>query len=196
MSNDLVIAGVESKIQIWNVSNSTLLTVFKDHEDKINSLVIVNDENLASASDDRTIKIWNLKNFTFIKTLFTGTAEVNSLLVTPNGRLVSGSSDNYLRVWNANNYTLCSSIKTESILTLSSIDDNYVVSASLASNINIWDLNANTIVKSFKARSYFIWSLLVLPNNLLACGADLVYILNLIDGSFVTNLTTNNKNLI
>lgn len=102
-------------------------------------------------------------------------------------RLISGSSDSYLRIWNTDDYMLTNSIKTEPILALTLINNEYFLSAS--KNIFLWNLNTISVVKSFKIDSYFIWSLLALSNNRLIFGADLIYVFNLTDGTLLKKLT-------
>jgi len=61
--NGLIASGSgDSTLKIWNVltnnSNLSLINSLNDHSDIIQSVVLLPDGSLASASEDKTIRIW------------------------------------------------------------------------------------------------------------------------------------------
>lgn len=58
----------ESQIVVWDSAGSILATLI-DHKGTVNSLKMIKDGLLASASDDKTIMIWDTTSFSLINTL-------------------------------------------------------------------------------------------------------------------------------
>lgn len=113
--NLLLTSSGDKIIKMWNLSNlnftenenfnenenSILIKNFTGHENKINSLAIIDEDLFASASDDKNIRIWNIKELNETKcqilnehshpVLFIG--DVNEDFI------ISGGKDNSIIFW-------------------------------------------------------------------------------------------------
>ncbi|RMZ98100.1 serine threonine kinase, partial [Brachionus plicatilis] len=74
-----------------------------NHSQRVRTLVVLQNGDLASGSEDRTIKIWNLENGSVKMTLKNHSSWVRTLAVLQNGDLVSGSEDSTIKIWNLEN---------------------------------------------------------------------------------------------
>lgn len=76
----LVIGGSSSgPIQIWDQNYGTLIRTLSGHTNTVNSLKMITNTLLASASSDCTIKLWNVTNGICLRTLTWHTYAVYAL---------------------------------------------------------------------------------------------------------------------
>ena len=59
-NGNIVSAGEDRYIKLWNVRTGNMIRSFIGHEDFVRCLDLNNQEELVSASDDKTVRIWNL----------------------------------------------------------------------------------------------------------------------------------------
>ena len=103
-NGDIAIANVN--IKVLKSDSFSLRKTLSGHSAGINSLVEINNDYLASGSDDKTIIIWDLKNYSKKQTLIGHTARISSLVLLQNGFLASGSYDFIVKIWDTQNW-LC-----------------------------------------------------------------------------------------
>ena len=60
-NGDLVSAGGDKTIRIWNTDTARCKRVIKGHAGVVMCLTILADGQLASGSADRTVRVWNLE---------------------------------------------------------------------------------------------------------------------------------------
>ena len=65
------------------------------------SFLRINDQTLASGSEDETIKIWNVKNGGLITTLTGYNWIVHSLIKLNEHFFMSGSPDSQIKIWSS-----------------------------------------------------------------------------------------------
>jgi WD40 repeat protein len=53
-------ADLNSNINIYNINDGSLVSTLKRHSDRVNDLIQISDDLLASSSDYETVRIWNL----------------------------------------------------------------------------------------------------------------------------------------
>ena len=66
---------------------------------QINTLCPINDNYIASGSDDGTIKIWDLYNLKECQTLSSHTSNVSCIIKLNNNNLISCSEDQTIKIW-------------------------------------------------------------------------------------------------
>ena len=103
--NRLASGSSDSTIKIWNLDDSTCLTVLKGHKAAILALQVLSETILASASADTTVKIWNLASSQCVQTLVGHTNQVVALRAISDSQLASASLDKTIKVWNVNDVT-------------------------------------------------------------------------------------------
>lgn len=96
---------VDNAIKIWEISATTYRCVFtinKSHQEKINKVISISSERLASCSNDTTIKLWYnnpSKKFKMINSLCGHVSAVTSIIEV-NQKLINSSLDSSIKVWN------------------------------------------------------------------------------------------------
>jgi WD40 repeat protein len=144
------------------------------HKDAINSMILLPNGMIASASNDKTIKIWDINNSICIKSLEGHTDNINILVLLSNGMIASGSSDNTIKIWDYVNENICI-LSITNICPYSSLlvlNDVHFVSADLNGKIKMFDNQRNYKFINFtQAHSSNITSLIKLKNNHFASGS-------------------------
>ncbi len=88
-------------IHIWNAVTMEHVGKFAHHKDAISGLAFRKGQNqLYSASFDRSVKVWNVDDMAYIETLFGHQDKITSIDSLSKERcLTSGSRDRTLRIW-------------------------------------------------------------------------------------------------
>ncbi len=90
-SGNLLAAGHDKAIELWNLRTHQPLPSLVDHRGFISAIAISQDEKiLASSSLDGTIKLWDLPNRRLVSTLNSGRA--STLVFSPDSRILVSSS--------------------------------------------------------------------------------------------------------
>ncbi len=96
----------DSKIMIWNVSETSPLYTLLGHTYAIRSLSVINNDYLASCSHDGTIKLWSLSNYKEVNSWTASNYQLYTLAFDPKlNVLVSAGEDKEIRVWDSRLWT-------------------------------------------------------------------------------------------
>ena len=95
----LISGGKEGYISLWDIDSSSLMRSFPAHRGAIYDLQILNNQ-LLSASRDRSIKVWKLPNFEPLQKLVEHQQSVNGIAQQNQHSFVSVSDDGTLVSWN------------------------------------------------------------------------------------------------
>ncbi|MCB0188953.1 MAG: hypothetical protein KDE31_32010, partial [Caldilineaceae bacterium] len=89
-------------LPLWGHQHQSLAVeqTFTGHENWVNSVGVLDQNRIVSASSDYTLKIWNLQTGQVEQTLTGHENWVNSVGVLDQNRIVSASSDYTLKIWN------------------------------------------------------------------------------------------------
>ncbi|RNA17804.1 hypothetical protein BpHYR1_016202 [Brachionus plicatilis] len=162
------------------------------HSEKVYSIAVLKNGDLASGSEDRTIKIWNINNGSLKMTLSGHLGKVFSLAVLINGDLASGSADKTIKIWNTNNGVSKITLNGHSdwIWSLAVLKNGDLASGSRDKDIKIWDINNKSLKTTLSGHSNEVFSLVVLKNGDLVSGSrdKTIKIWNLDDGSIKSTL--------
>ena len=124
------------------MTSGTLLQTLIGHSDFIYALAKLENNLLASGSDDATTKIWNLTSSKLLQTLVSDRYGIQTLILLDNNLLASA----YLfgiNVWNVTSETLAYNFQSEFYplyLPLAKLNYTLLASASIDNSIKIWDL--------------------------------------------------------
>lgn len=149
------------------------------HTGAVNSLVVLEDNLLASASDDSTIRIWNTVNGKKIKIITSNyIIGVSCLAILPDNYLASSNNwDTYIKIWDYKNGKLVKNLigHTDYVRSLVVLPNNLLVSDSKYGELRIWDIKngiSKIILSNFNySYSYypsFDSKLIALSDNYLA----------------------------
>jgi WD40 repeat protein len=139
----MLAAGVGNNINLYRLSDMSLIHTLTDHTGSVNGIAISQDgTTLASASSDRTVKTWSLSTFSVLKTLSKHNSSVNSVGFSPDGlNLIDVSSDGTSILWRiADSAVLQTFTSTEGINTAAiSLDGKQVTTGSADRHLKIWN---------------------------------------------------------
>lgn len=118
---------------------------YRIHSGAINSVLQIDDDLIASCSDDASIKIWNLKTNSMVASLDEHFARVTCLIQIPfpDNRIASGSFDTSIRLWDlqTKKCTLQLCEHDGWILDMIILKDKRLASCSGDKTIKIWSIN-------------------------------------------------------
>lgn len=112
--------------------------ILKGHKHIVDHIIVLPDNRIVSASQDRTMKIWNNKKCQV--TLTGHTDIITCLIYSSEGKIVSGSADTTIRIWNDNDneYKILRG-HTDKITCLVNLPDNKFISGSKDSTLRVWN---------------------------------------------------------
>jgi WD40 repeat protein len=155
--NNLILGGLANGlIYVWNEISLQINQVLNNHTRIVWSIVLLDNESFASASDDGTIKIWKINSalsFLLIKDL-NNMSPLYSLAVLKNGQLVSAGIDPQISIWQKDTFVLIKVLKEHvtTVLGLAVFKNNSFISVSADETIVIWDSDSLTKKESFNTK--------------------------------------------
>jgi hypothetical protein len=161
-------AGLNSDINIYNINDGSLVSTLKGHSDRVNDLVQICDDLLASSSDDETVRIWNLTTNT-CKFILTGHSDrVNGLKQITPSILASGCWDDTVKLWNITSGQLIRTLinHTSNIdWSVDLLNSQTLISGSWDQCIKLWNWSTGEDLSSIQTNSD-IRSLAVISDNI------------------------------
>jgi WD40 repeat protein len=149
MTDDMMALGSnEGFLRIWSLKHRTHKFTLSGHQDRISSLEwILHDDQLLSASYDRTIKLWDVNQGSLVRNIHCGTKCIDAKVI-PDGKLVvSGHYDKSVKIHSLHTGERIADIKQihdESITSIAiSPDKHYLVTSSKDNTCRIIDLRMN-----------------------------------------------------
>lgn len=151
-------------ISIWDATdpkNLNRVTQLKGHISLIRDMLFWQD-NLITASGDKSIKIWKIDNFTScpcIATLIGHTNEVTALALLSPRYLASGSADKTIKIWDLQTHTCITTLQghTEAVWALAFSPDGHLVSAesndnnsATKSSIKLWSNFSSSLIEKIE----------------------------------------------
>ena len=110
IKKNILASGGKNDIKIWQIYNDDLALIRSinfAHNDYLNKIIKLNNNEFASCARDGKVKIWN-ENYIEKQCINAHGTYVNSILMLKNDMLVSGSNgEGTLKFWNLKDYSLC-----------------------------------------------------------------------------------------
>jgi WD40 repeat protein len=155
-------------------ANNTVTQFFK-HSAPVNKVLRINDNNLATASNDTTVKLWDINTGILLCSLNHSSA-VKSMAVLPNGYLATGSCDKNVYLWNLTSGVVFKNL-TGHTGCVNDVQYNpligatgSLVSVSTDTTLIVWDLSSFTNIKRL-LQAGPISCLLILPLGQMVTGS-------------------------
>ena len=174
----LVSAGSDKTVKLWDAASGKLLRTFRGHSDEINAVAFSSDgARLASASKDATLKLWNLANGQVLRTFEGHTDSANALAFSPDGtRLVSGSDDTSVKLWDTTTGQLLRTFEghTDEVNAVAfSPDGTRVLSGSEDDTLKLWDAATGRLLNTFDGHAESVHAVAFSPDGTrIASGSD------------------------
>ena len=187
---NLVATSWDRTVNVWNIPENTLLYTLY-HDDKVFTLASLDNDLLATGSQDNSVKVWNVSDgslkFSFNAANNGGhNGSVTCLANLGNNLLASGSLDKTIRIWNVSTGRLKNTFNSSSSAGISTLTLLYnrtlLVSAAVDSTLNFWNMSTMSLKYSlpggytngaYGGYAYIHSSLITVPviwlgNNLIA----------------------------
>jgi WD40 repeat protein len=174
-SNYDYIFNLINHVKIWNYTSGQLFKNLTGHRRAITDMIGLDNEKVASCSEDKTIRIWNTTSGTCLKTLSGHGKFVMCLALIANHVLVSSSWDNTIRFWNltTGQHTIVLSAEVETVECLISLNDStHLASSDREYLIKIWNIKKTpSLITTLEGHTNLIASLVHLKKGHLASAS-------------------------
>lgn len=157
LNNDDLVIAQNTELRVLDYSSTNVKQSLVGHRDVINCVIVLENDLVASGSNDKTVKVWNSKNGSLIQSLESHASSVYTLAMLQNGNLVSGSADRTIKIWQKNSWELVKTLTghTLSVLGLTVLKNGGLVSYSDDKTIKLWDLQSGTFILSQRLNTIF-----------------------------------------
>ncbi|KAL4455294.1 hypothetical protein ABPG74_012446 [Tetrahymena malaccensis] len=150
---------------------------WKSHDLPVRDIVFIDNDKIASASDDCTIKLWEKIEGKLLTTLTGHQRPVTSLTYHFTGRiLASGSTDRTVKIWRPVPTWQCVHTfkgHNDIIRSLTFLNERTLYSGSLDSTVKVWDLEKGIFIRSLENEMlHKVHCMLLLQNKSLLVGYD------------------------
>ncbi|MFK8005987.1 MAG: 2OG-Fe(II) oxygenase [Saprospiraceae bacterium] len=165
-NNNILTAGRDRLIKVWNTSTEQKVDEFLSHENSIFALLKLNDQTLLSASRDQLIKFWKKENGKFLlqKDIEIHKATVLTLCKIDDSIFVSGGGDGIINIVNEyGNVLLQWKGHEEWIWQIVKISETKICSVGEGGMLKIWNYTNGELLDSF---------LINFPINTIAFDSD------------------------
>lgn len=178
VTNKYYITGLNSHIiKIWDKTvfksddeNKKPIKILRGHNGKINSIIMIGENEIASASSDGTIKVWNIENKEILLTLKGHSAPVMYLIKLENNIIASGSDDGVIKLWNLeeNSEMLSHEAHLDGIIWLDKFENGILISSSPKGEVKFWSVQNQYMMMIKQEQFGSISSVIKIGEKLLA----------------------------
>ena len=170
----------DTDLDIWNIhTGGHIHTIKTGHTHGINSVYILKDMYIVTASSDGIVKLWDF-DYTLIDSLPESTYTpinsdtpitnpVNAVCGLSDGRIVTGSEDGKLRIWNEKDDVRLFKGHALGIMSVCTFTDNYIITASHHPIVKMWDIESEQEVLKLQAPT-IVTSVCVLGDRYIVAG--------------------------
>ena len=164
-------------------------TIQTVHKKPIYKVVFLEDEKIATCSDDYTVMIYDIKNGQPLHTLTGHSDRIWNLIKLKNGLLASCSSDTTVRIWNVEKL-ICDKVfngHSGLVCCLVEFPNLILLSGSQDKSLKLWDVKSDSkeCIRTIKNNTMGrIMTCILLNKDEIACGSEAnIQIINFEDGA-------------
>jgi WD40 repeat protein/nucleoside phosphorylase len=159
----LVSAGYDNTVRLWDARSGQCLRVFKGHADWVTSCVFSPDGAwLVSASHDTILRLWDARSGQCLRAFEGHPEPILSCAFSPDGaRLVSASHDTTLRLWDARSGECLRVFEGHENSVTSCVfspDGAWLASASQDKTLRLWDVRSGQCLRVFEGHENLVMS--------------------------------------
>lgn len=164
LDNNRIATCSGKEIEIRNMETEKYLSL-DNHEEMVNCLAYLGDEQIASGSKDWKIRILSTSTGRCLKVLEGHEGEVVCIIDLGSNRIASGSKDGKIKIWDTQTGKCLITLEGHegTVEYLDNLGDGRIVSASKDNTIRVWNLNKHydyelmDILSYLKNGSHFSW---------------------------------------
>ena len=197
-----IISACYKSIILYDNNLNILQNIPYAHNDDVNYIEIIDENNFISCSADKSIKFWIKKENKFINNKTINYAHENNIikvLYCSNKDLISCSYDNKIKIWKENNNNNYENIKTlthsASVRTILFLEDKNILISSGLDGTKFWNLNKNEInynyincIKYIKeAECYWNKGLCINEDRIIVAG-DSIKIISILNKNIIKKI--------
>ena len=173
----IAVAGGDRDIRIYDLSNdeeTIEVGIIEGHEFVIRDLELIDQNTIASCSEDKSICVWNYEKKELLYKLLGHTEGVKTIKLLSNGKLASGGFDNLIKIWNlqTKNCEMTLEGHTGHVFCLDELNDGRLISGATDWSMIVWDLNKGTSDFEIEGHNESVNSLVVLPDGKILSGSS------------------------
>ncbi len=193
----------DKKVIIWNATTTTntwnSMRTYSSHTDNVNDLEWIDQDTIASGSNNNEIRIWSRSAGSIITTINTG-SPVNCLKLLPNGlHLACGLHNGQVKIYDKNDESLFETLTGHSglINDLALTNNGQLLASSSSDNtICIWNTTTYTRKFTLTGHSSEVYGLKMISNEILASGSFdsmPIKLWNITNGQLIRTLVGSHK---
>ena len=162
----------DSTINLWRVSDGSLLRTLAGHTDEVNSVAFSPDGSMiVSGSGDETVRLWRVSDGSLLRTL---ERSGSSIALSPDGSIIASGStslwDYTIKLWRVSDGALLRTLEghTGGVTSVAfSPDGSMIASVSWDETIKVWRVSDGALLKTYDEETVLVLSVAFSPDGLL-----------------------------
>ena len=164
-----IILGAKDELQILNIDEGVITSLSTEHKGRINCVIKLSNNEIATAGQDKTIKVWTIDNKNSLETLGGHKSMIWCINEIKGDKLISGSSDNTALIWDVKSKKLDFELyKDKEISVAIQLKTGNVLLCS-SDKLILFDLKSKKQLTNFEIKPG-VWSLRELSDGTVAAG--------------------------
>lgn len=164
-----IILGAKDELQILDYSQKNIIPLSTEHKGRINCVIKLSNNEIATAGQDKTIKLWKIDNKESLMTLTGHTSMIWCLNEIKGNKLLTGSSDCSALIWDLTEKKLDYELyKDKEISVAIQLKTGKVLLCS-SDKLFLFDLESKQQLTSFEIKPG-VWSVKELSDGTIAAG--------------------------
>lgn len=164
-----IILGAKDELQILNIDEGVVTSLSTEHKGRINCVIKLSNNEIATAGQDKTIKVWTMDNKNSLETLAGHKSMIWCINEIKGDKLISGSSDNTALIWDVKSKKLDFELyKDKEISVAIQLKTGNVLLCS-SDKLILFDLKSKKQLTNFEIKPG-VWSLRELSDGTVAAG--------------------------
>ena len=164
-----IILGAKDELQILNIDEGVVTSLSTEHKGRINCVIKLSNNEIATAGQDKTIKVWTIDNKNSLETLAGHKSMIWCINEIKGDKLISGSSDNTALIWDVKSKKLDFELyKDKEISVAIQLKTGNVLLCS-SDKLILFDLKSKKQLTNFEIKPG-VWSLRELSDGTVAAG--------------------------
>ena len=144
------------------------------HDSEINSVsVSLDNEFVATASQDKTCKIWRLKDMNLVKVLTGHRRGIWKVKFSQNS-IWTASADSSIKLWSSKTFANLATFEGHlaAVLDFANLDEKRLASVASDGLLKVWETKTGTELGTFDAHEDKIWAVTYAKSQIITSGRD------------------------